>query len=193
MTIDLSVSVTGKYTVQCLPEKASSNRASSAAVGKLPEVQQRLTLVSPCLQWSAQKRWHWTMTHFQTTPPKKEVPKCQEWEGMKKSFQLVDLKEGAMSYYSSPGSQSSHPCSLTQRVTHTHHQPALSTAKLPALTSPAQPPQPRAKQGDLQDALPGGGFHEERLIPSQACTVRFGSVSCFATEAFQAVSVWIAT
>lgn len=47
VAIDLSVSVTGKYTIQCLPEKASSNRASSAAVGKLPEVQQRLTLVSP--------------------------------------------------------------------------------------------------------------------------------------------------
>lgn len=101
--------------------------------------------------------------------------------------------EGAMSYYSSPSYQSSHPCSLTQRVTHTCHQQLFSTAKLPALTPSPQRPQPKAKQGDLQDVLAGGGFQEERLTPSQACTLRLGSVSCFATEAFQAVSVWIAT
>lgn len=112
---------------------------------------------------------------------------------MKKSSQPVGLKERAMSYYSSPAYQSSHPHSLTQRVTHTCHQPLLSTAELPALTSPPEPPQPTAKQGDPQDVLAGEGFPEEQLTPSQACTVRLGSVSCFATEAFQAVSVWIAT
>lgn len=32
VAIDLSVSVTGKYTVLCLPEKARSNRSSSSAV-----------------------------------------------------------------------------------------------------------------------------------------------------------------
>lgn len=32
MVIDLSVSVTGKYTLLCLPEKATSNRSSSSAV-----------------------------------------------------------------------------------------------------------------------------------------------------------------
>lgn len=32
VAIDLSVSVTGKYTVLCVPEKAGSNRSSSSTV-----------------------------------------------------------------------------------------------------------------------------------------------------------------
>lgn len=37
------------------------------------------------------------------------------------------------------------------------------------------------------------GPYKERLPPSQPCRPRLGSVFCFATKAFQAVSVWIAT
>lgn len=47
---------------------------------------------------------------------------------MKKSSQSVNFKERAVSYYSSPGYQSSHPCSLMQRVTHTRHCPPSQAA-----------------------------------------------------------------
>lgn len=130
----------------------------------LPEAQQRLTLVSLCLQWSVRKRWHWT--HYFQAPKKskcirsvfskrhllrKRSSKCQECKGMKKK--TSQSVEWAMSYYSSPSYQSSHPCSLTQRVTHTCHQSLLSTATLPALTSSPQHPKPEHSRGTSRISL----------------------------------------
>lgn len=68
----------------------------------------------------------------------------------------------------------------------------LSQALSPHLDTGKVPPQAHHSE-DHGDLPTGGGLQEEQLAPSQACGARLGSVSCFATEAFQAVSVWIAT
>lgn len=133
-----------------------------------------------CLQWSAQKRWHWTMTHYfqaQKTNKclrmvsskqhllRKRPPKCQEWKGMKKSSQAVDLKEGAMSYYSSPGYQSSHPCSLTQRVTQPHHCSPQPSCQHLAATHHLSLPSPEQTRGTSRMSLLEEGSKRSSSLP----------------------------
>lgn len=140
----------------------------------------------------------------------KRPPKCREQEENEKrphSNQKVPKKEQSLDH-GPPASQSSPPCSPTPSITYTCHEPglslgsqgSLSVARAPSthLATPSPhswegPPSPRRSRGTQGTFPPGGGLQEEQLAPSQACGTRLGSAPCFATEAFRAVSVWIAT
>lgn len=99
VAIDLSVSVTGKYTVLCVPEKAGSNRSSSSTVEEptrgaaeinigfsVPTVicTEKVTLDDDSLLPSTNEKCY--KCFFQTTPPKKEAPKAS---GVKRTEKII--------------------------------------------------------------------------------------------------------
>lgn len=98
VAIDLSVSVTGKYTVLCMPEKAGSNRSSSSTVEEptrgaaeinigfsVPTVirTEKVTLDDDSLLPSTNEKCY--KCFFQTTP-KKEAPKAS---GVKRTEKII--------------------------------------------------------------------------------------------------------